>query len=164
MQKNYPWILMLTIPPGCTGRTQPADVGLQKPVKDATRATFVEWALDDVQKQRKAGKKPEDIRINLRLSYLKPLVPLILLAGYTRLTTDIVQSAWRKSGILAAWESDVITKAFLMNEEGKLFTKSQLDELNGKEVDRRKQQVMMSHMPGFSTVMMTWHMRSSVPA
>ena len=33
VKDNYPWIKLVSIPGGCTGKVQPADVGLNHPMK-----------------------------------------------------------------------------------------------------------------------------------
>ena len=33
VKDNYPWIKLVYIPGGCTGKVQPADVGLNRPMK-----------------------------------------------------------------------------------------------------------------------------------
>jgi hypothetical protein len=38
--KGYPHILVLFIPPNCTGKLQPQDVAVQKPFKGAVQAAF----------------------------------------------------------------------------------------------------------------------------
>jgi hypothetical protein len=40
IEEKYPWIFVLYILAGCTGKKQPADVRLQKPLKDTARKCF----------------------------------------------------------------------------------------------------------------------------
>jgi hypothetical protein len=56
-----------------------------------------------VQKMRADNVPKENMRINLRLSHLKPLVPAMLLAGYKRLTVPLVTASWAKAGILTCF-------------------------------------------------------------
>src|SRR3569833_588379 len=100
LKKEAPQTKLHYIPANCTGRLQPADVGLQKPFKDGARDCFAQYILSETQLQRAAGVAVADCRMSLKMSAVKPLVPAFLLAGFKRLTPEVVLAAWRKSGLL----------------------------------------------------------------
>ena len=60
------------------GALQPMDVGLQKPIKDAIRAAWTDFTIDNVQQQKAAGGTA---KVNLRMSALKPVIPSLILAA-----------------------------------------------------------------------------------
>ena len=45
MKEQYPWILVLYVPPSCTSKLQPQDKFYQKPFKHATMAAFLDFQL-----------------------------------------------------------------------------------------------------------------------
>jgi len=47
LKQEAPWIKLHYIPQNCTGRLQPADVGLQKPFKDGARDCFSQYVLSE---------------------------------------------------------------------------------------------------------------------
>jgi len=58
------------------------DVGVQKSIKEAARTAFTRLQLENVQQQKAAaGGDNSAVRINLRMSAMKPIVPSILLAS-----------------------------------------------------------------------------------
>ena len=44
-KEQYPWILVLYVPPSCTSKLQPQDKFYQKPFKHATMAAFLDFQL-----------------------------------------------------------------------------------------------------------------------
>eukprot|EP00798_Chlamydomonas_sp_ICE-L_P009181 gene9181-16316_t len=82
-----------------------------------------------------ANVPPEDIRMDLRLSVIKPLVPLFLEAGCSRLTDnkDLVKNAWLKAGIDACFLGPMFTQAMKLYLEKKLFPEDE-DKAPAKQV------------------------------
>jgi hypothetical protein len=119
--EQFPWLRFMFIPPGCTGRLQPADVGLQKPVKDVMKRLYGLHVLQDTQRQLSMGMAVDEVRANTRISHLKPLVPSMLLAGFERLTPALVKSAWERAGLAQCFTSDMQLLAAEAAQAGKLF-------------------------------------------
>jgi hypothetical protein len=65
IEEKYPWIFMLYIPAGCTGVKQPANVGLQKPLKDAARKCFSSYITSVVTSQIAEGTPPSQVVLNM---------------------------------------------------------------------------------------------------
>jgi hypothetical protein len=121
IQEKYPWIFVLYIPAGCTGKKQPADVGLQKPLKDAARKCFSSYVTSVVTAAIDEGIPPSEVQLNLRLTYLRPVLVKCFEAIYERLQDeDLVRSAWDRSGIKPE-DKDTRIKAMQLMMGGKLF-------------------------------------------
>jgi hypothetical protein len=50
MRANHPSIIVLFVPPNCTGKLQPQDVAVQKPLKTGFRTAFVEYQIQQFEK------------------------------------------------------------------------------------------------------------------
>jgi hypothetical protein len=54
MKEAHPNIIVLYIPPNCTGKLQPQDVVVQKPLKAGFKAAFVEYQIKQFEKAQKS--------------------------------------------------------------------------------------------------------------
>lgn len=54
MLKEYHWIKLMYVPPGCTSKLQPCDVSLQRPFKSAVQEAFCEYLCEEIVAQRAA--------------------------------------------------------------------------------------------------------------
>ena len=64
-------VVSATVPSNSTDCLQPLDLSVNKAIKDHLRASFQAWYSQKVSEQLGEGKKPEDIKIDMRLSILK---------------------------------------------------------------------------------------------
>jgi hypothetical protein len=117
------WLTVLFVPAGCTSIAQPMDVGCQAPMKEAMRGSFNSYLMDTTSELLAQGKAPEDVRVDLCMSALKPLVPAFVYAGYKRLKDDpaLVSSAWSKAGLLDTWDNALQLEADNLADSGKLW-------------------------------------------
>lgn len=51
LSSNYPWIFLIYVPASCTGKAQPQDVSLQKPLKTYFTNCFDAWATKEIVDQ-----------------------------------------------------------------------------------------------------------------
>lgn len=58
MKEEYPNILLLFVPPNCTSKFQPQDVGVQKPFKAGVQRAFREWQRRRYEKVLAEGALP----------------------------------------------------------------------------------------------------------
>ena len=89
------------VPVNCTDVLQPLDLSCNGDFKSYLKGLFSTWYADEVSKQLKTG---ETVKINLQLSYIKPLHANWLLQGLHMLTDDIniVKLGWKKRGLSRA--------------------------------------------------------------
>jgi hypothetical protein len=123
VKAKCPTVLLKFVPASCTGVAQPMDVGAQKPLKDATRAAFNAYIQEVTRSQLAAGKAPADVKLDTRLSVIKPLLPYFLEAGFKRLEADpaLVRKAWQDAGLVRCWDAAFQRSAVQLFAEGKLF-------------------------------------------
>ena len=76
---------VVIIPPGCTGLTQPVDVGYNKPFKNCVRDHYEEWMMED-------GR-------DLRLPPRRVDVAKWVVAAEKNMTTTILRNSWNKKGL-----------------------------------------------------------------
>ena len=62
---------MVLVPSNCTDKLQPLDVSVNKPTKDQLKQSFHKWYADQVKQQLEAGKSPDEMSMDLRLSIVK---------------------------------------------------------------------------------------------
>ncbi|PPR06271.1 hypothetical protein CVT24_000890 [Panaeolus cyanescens] len=103
---DYPHIFLIFVPANCTGIFQPADVGVQRILKQFIRQEMLEFLVDAHSTQMAAGLSAENVKITtsypiLRNASVKPIVNLFnFLSGSAG--REIIQRAWQKS-IVKEW-------------------------------------------------------------
>ena len=95
-------------PSNCTDLLQPLDLSVNKPLKDHLRHSFQSWYSEQVSKQLEEGKEPEDVKIDTRLSIMKPLSAKWIISAYDYLRSEsrIVRGGFVEAGIVEALEQD----------------------------------------------------------
>ena len=99
------------------------DVGIQKPFKDALRAVFAAYIMALHMNIIKDGVPPDDQTVDLRISVLKPLLPMFLAHAFKRISEDriLVKNAWEKAGILQCFNTDFQREAVRLAFAGQLY-------------------------------------------
>ena len=100
----------MIVPSDCTDLLQPLDLSVNKPLKDHLRRSFQSWYSDEFSKQLQEGKEPEDIKVDTKLSIMKPLGTRWLTSAYDylRSQTGIVRGGFSAAGIVEILESDEV--------------------------------------------------------
>ncbi|QRV92811.1 Ulp1 protease family, carboxy-terminal catalytic domain protein [Ceratobasidium sp. AG-Ba] len=95
MAENYPWIVILYVPGGCTGLFQACDVGLQRILKLAIRHAAHNDVVNEILAALSDGTAPEDV-----------------LNDQSRPTLRDRSVDWLLRGFYAINQPEIVTKAF----------------------------------------------------
>jgi hypothetical protein len=71
MKKNYPNIIVLFVPGGCTGVWQPLNVGIQRLLKLSIKHSAHRDIVDEALSQIQAGTPPSEIKMNTTIGVLR---------------------------------------------------------------------------------------------
>ena len=55
MKTNYPQFTLVFIPAGCTGKIQPDDVLLQRPLNNMITTNYTSWTISEIKEQLQSG-------------------------------------------------------------------------------------------------------------
>jgi hypothetical protein len=120
LKTTYPKYHPIIIPANCTGVMQPADVFLQKPLKDAFRNQFTKWSTTQYTEQIKAGTEPSEMKLNTSLKTLKPLVVEWIHSSWKKLNQEkqMIRSGWNSLGYFKILDREFQREALIkMSEE-----------------------------------------------
>ena len=100
-------ILSVKVPNNCTDRLQPLDVSVNKAVKDHLHKSFNTWYAEQVQQQLAQGKAIEEVKVDLRMSVMKPLETkwIVSCYDYLRGNKQIGFNGFKESGIVDALQN-----------------------------------------------------------
>ena len=112
-------ILSVIVPSNCTDLLQPLDFSVNKPLKDHLRRSFQSWYSEQVSKQLEEGKEPEDVKVDTRLTIMKPLGAKWLTSAYDYLRSEsgIVRGGFIEAGIVQALDEDETEDQACMKQE-----------------------------------------------
>ena len=85
-----------------TGKLQPQDAVVQKPLKGGIKAAYNAFQIQRFQRARNAGGGGFYATLcNFKISIIKPYTPMWLSAGWKRVAddTDMVRRGWAKCGL-----------------------------------------------------------------
>ena len=101
-------ILSVIVPSNCTDLLQPLDLSVNKPLKDHLRRSFQSWYSEQVSKQLEEGKEPDDVKVDMRLSIMKPLGAKWITSAYDYLRSEsgMVHGGFIEAGIVEALDQD----------------------------------------------------------
>jgi hypothetical protein len=144
--KCYPRYHLVFVPAGCTGKAQPADVGLQRPFKHAIKKAFTAWLTEQIHHTVKGGKAPSEVKIDAGLARLKPLLVEWTWLSWDSLKQrrDLIKEGWERCGLARVLDAALQTEAmrYCMNEptqalgeeaDGSGLTDSEEDEDDDEE-------------------------------
>jgi hypothetical protein len=80
-----PWLSIIIIPPGCTGVTQPVDVGYNKPFKNHVRDKYEKWMIEESADLAKPPTRKN--------------VAQWIVASEMDMTPLILRNAWKRHGL-----------------------------------------------------------------
>lgn len=123
------WFLVTHLHWNMTGRLQPADVVLNKPLKHAVRRSFMRWIAESVFAQLSAGKSSRDVSVDLGMKSIKGNMMRWLFDAwkYVRSKREMVMKGWAKCGLLDAFLPSVQDEAQALHNSGELFGPGLID-------------------------------------
>ena len=97
-------VIVVEVPPNCTGNLQPLDLSVNKAVKDSLKQKFQLWYADNIQKQIKTtpdeGIKPVDLRLAImKLLSAKWLIDVVEEIGQRK---ELITNGFHSAGITDA--------------------------------------------------------------
>lgn len=98
---NYPFIHLAFLPPNCTSIAQPADTGLQRPLKARIHASFDRYSINKYLSANKKGIDPDSFVMDIRMATMKPMLVKWLVDAWLSIKHD-------KQLVLGAWESSTL--------------------------------------------------------
>ena len=90
------------VPASCTGELQPLDISTNETFKTLMKDSFTRWYAQEVQEALDSGKSVHEIKIDLRLSMIKPLHANWLITAHSILKhkTAILTRGFEQAEIL----------------------------------------------------------------
>lgn len=82
MKDNYPWIIVLYVPGGCTGIFQPCDVGIQRVLKHAIQRTAHAHIVQETIERLDEGVEPEQVLLTKKVGDLRDRSVEWIVNGY----------------------------------------------------------------------------------
>lgn len=92
------------VPAGCTGQLQPLDVSVNSVFKDNLKKLFTSWYADQVKQRLDNGETVTEIKVDLRMSAIKPVHFQWLKENIAWLSQqeEVLIRGWKDTGILEA--------------------------------------------------------------
>ena len=94
------------VPNNMTQLFQPLDLTVNKHCKSYLKRLFSEWYAQQIENQLSLGKKVEEIKIEFRLTTLKPLHAKWLVEYYNKITSEsglsVIINGWKAAAIYDA--------------------------------------------------------------
>ena len=93
---------MVSVPSNWTNCFQPLDLTVNKSGKDFLRKEAQSWYSQEIVKQMEAGKRSDQIKVDDRVSVVKPLHAkwIVKHYDYARTKPQLVINVWKESGII----------------------------------------------------------------
>ena len=93
---------MVPVPNNWTNYFQPLDLTVNKSSKDFLRKQAQSWYSQEIVKQMEAGKRSDEIKVDVRVSVVKPLHAkwIVQYYDYARGKPQLIINGWKESGIM----------------------------------------------------------------
>lgn len=96
MSTNHPNFHLAFLPPNCTSLAQPADTGLQRPIKARVETEFDKYCVRKYLSASKKGISPANFKLDVRMATIKPMLVKWLVDAWlsVKQDKDLVSDAW----------------------------------------------------------------------
>ena len=93
---------MVSVPNNWTNYFQPLDLTVNKSSIDFLRKEAQSWYSQEIFKQMEAGKRSDQIKVDVRVSVVKPLHAkwIVNYYDYARTKPQLIINGWKESGII----------------------------------------------------------------
>ena len=93
---------MFSVPNNWTNYFQPLDLTVNKSSKDFVRKEAQSWYSLEIVKQMEAGKRSDQIKVDVCVSVVKPLHAkwIVKYYDYSRTKPQLIIKGWKESGII----------------------------------------------------------------
>lgn len=139
IRKYYPDIILVYIPPNCTGKLQVADVALNYSFKHGIKYRYEEWSCNEIFNQLES--KSETLKFDTGMHIIKPLVLNWAVESWRSLENrpELIIQGWIKcmTRILDPYNEDVQDKATANILSGTLTAYGFVPDLNEPEPTAR---------------------------
>lgn len=106
LENNF--ISFVLVPANMTNIFQPLDVSVNKAAKNVIKKSYSQFYTTEVRDQLTSGVSPHDIKVDLRISILKPKHAQWIVRIFDRFQSDrgaaIIKAGFRRAGITEALE------------------------------------------------------------
>ena len=101
LEENH---ISVLVPSNCTDKLQPLDLSVNKLVKDHLKQKFHKWYVDKVTDLIDAGKSPDEIVVDMKLTVMKEVGAkwLVSMYDYFQDHPEICKNRFVKAGIAEA--------------------------------------------------------------
>ncbi|KAK3242948.1 hypothetical protein CYMTET_47377 [Cymbomonas tetramitiformis] len=125
----WSWIILLYIPPGCTGRGQKADVDGGGGLKPKLRARTTQYLQVEYLRQLKEGKAPHEVALDLSLSNMKTRQLYWIGEVYQEFKANVGgrTKGWVLTGVPRAFTEEMPRAARELHLRGLLFPNGQVE-------------------------------------
>ena len=111
MKQYYPFIHIVFVPAGCTGKFQVCDLVVQKKLKDVVCKQAQGYIASEVLQQLKTRKsEDQQIRVAVQLSVIKPKLVQWVKQAYQWFQSEegksLILKGFEKAGISQVWNLD----------------------------------------------------------
>jgi hypothetical protein len=131
LTSTYPVFHPVFIPAGCTGKAQPADVVLQRPMKAVFMNEYTEWMTGEMRALLEAGANAHEVRVDVKMARMKPLLVKWMMTSWKQLRARdaMIRKGWSTAGLGDVMDADVQREAMrqvlsqqlsLMGNEGEV--------------------------------------------
>ena len=105
---------MVSVPNNWTRNYQPLDLTINKSWKDFLWKEAQKWYSDQISKQMPKWKNSHEIKVDVALSTIKPLLAkwVVKFYDYIKPKPEIVCNGWQKSGITEKLKEDITLDPF----------------------------------------------------
>jgi hypothetical protein len=82
------------VPASCTRELQPLDVAGNDECKRKIKSSCINWYSDELSKGMKLGKAASDVKIDMKLSIIKPIHASWIVAALQQVTKETLIMGW----------------------------------------------------------------------